>query len=132
MNKKQTNLDESVVADFGKEWEVFNYKDTKLNDLQNAFNQYFNIFPFEKINLDSEGFDMGCGSGRWAKLIAPMVGKLNCIDPSPVALHQAMLNLHDNMNCYFECASVSDSVLKEESQDFGYCLGVLHHIPDTL
>ena len=25
---------------------------------------------------------MGCGSGRWASLVAPRVGHLNCIDPS--------------------------------------------------
>ena len=24
---------------------------------------------------------MGCGSGRWAKIIAPQIKKLNCIDP---------------------------------------------------
>ena len=25
---------------------------------------------------------MGCGTGRWAKFVAPKVNKLNCIDPS--------------------------------------------------
>ena len=25
---------------------------------------------------------MGCGSGRWAKVVAPRVGLLNCIEPS--------------------------------------------------
>ena len=30
----------------------------------------------------AEGFDMGCGTGRWAKFVAPKVGKLHCIDPS--------------------------------------------------
>ena len=27
---------------------------------------------------------------------------------------------------------IDDLVLTANSQDFGYCLGVLHHIPDTL
>ena len=132
MEKEQRNVDVRVVEDFGKEWEAFNQKQLKECDLQTAFNQYFNIFPLEKLNSSSEGFDMGCGSGRWAKLIAPKVGKLNCIDPSSVALEQAKLNLENFTNCGFECASVSDSKLNESSQDFGYCLGVLHHIPDTL
>ena len=39
-----------------------------------------------------------------------------------------MSNFH---NCSFECAGVENSALKNESQDFGYSLGVLHHIPDT-
>ena len=132
MEKEQRNVDERVVEDFGKEWEAFNQKELNERDLQNAFNQYFNIFPLENLNAESEGFDMGCGSGRWAQLIAPQVGKLNCIDPSSLALDQAKSNLENFTNCSFECASVSDSKLKESSQDFGYCLGVLHHIPDTL
>lgn len=132
MEKEQRNVDVRVVEDFGKEWEAFNQKQLKESDLQTAFDQYSNIFPLEKLNSNSEGFDMGCGSGRWAKLIAPKVGKLNCIDPSSVALDQAKSNLENFTNCGFECASVSDSKLKESSQDFGYCLGVLHHIPDTL
>lgn len=132
MVKEQTNVDVKVVEDFGKEWEAFDQKLLKEQDLQFAFNQYFGIFPFEKINSNSEGFDMGCGSGRWAKLVAPKVGKLNCIDPSSVALQQAKSNLKIFNNCNFECASVSDSKLKEFSQDFGYCLGVLHHIPNTI
>ena len=126
------NVDNKVVEDFGKEWKAFNQKPLTGDDLRKAFDQYFNIFPFHLINEDSTGFDMGCGSGRWAQLIAPKVRVLNCIDPSSAALAQAQDNLSQFENCTFECASVSDSGLELESQDFGYCLGVLHHIPDTL
>lgn len=132
MEKIQTNIDHKVVEDFGKEWETFNHNELNDDDLIVAFNQYFNIFPFELLNINSEGFDMGCGSGRWAKLIAPKVGTLNCIDPSFIALQQAKFNLKSFLNCNFECASASDSKLSDSSQDFGYCLGVLHHIPNTL
>ena len=132
MINKQTNVDAKVVEDFGKEWQTFNQKELTTSDLHQAFNQYFDIFPFDKINSHSEGFDMGCGSGRWAKLIAPKVGRLNCIDPSSLALQQAKINLQNFLNCNFECASVSDTRLQDSSQDFGYCLGVLHHIPNTI
>lgn len=125
------NVDKKVVEDFGKEWQVFNHKELPESELSNSFYQYFDIFPFEKLNETSVGFDMGCGSGRWAKLMAPKVGRLNCIDPSEAALNSARENLEMFTNCTFECASVSDSQLKDLSQDFGYCLGVLHHIPNT-
>jgi ubiquinone/menaquinone biosynthesis C-methylase UbiE len=128
----QTNVDPRVVEDFGREWETFNHKKLDVQGLQNAFDQYFNIFPFDKINSNSVGFDMGCGTGRWAQVIAPKVQKLNCIDPSELALSQAKINLNQFSNCEFECSSVSDSELPKNSQDFGYCLGVLHHIPNTL
>ena len=54
------------------------------------------------------------------------------VDPSGLALSQAKINLNQFSNCEFECSSVSDSELPKNSQDFGYCLGVLHHIPNTL
>jgi SAM-dependent methyltransferase len=127
----ESNVDAKVVEDFGKEWKAFNQKEFTGQDLQKAFDQYFNIFPFEKIGKNSVGFDMGCGSGRWAKLIAPRVKHLNCVDPSSVALEQAKSNLECHANCSFECAAVSNSTIANGSQDFGYCLGVLHHIPDT-
>ena len=74
---------------------------------------------------------MGCGSGRWAKFIAPNVKTLNCIEPSSKALKIAQKNLRKFKNCKFENLDVMTNSLKKNSQDFGYCLGVLHHIPDT-
>ena len=74
---------------------------------------------------------MGCGSGRWAKLVAPKVATLTCIDPSPDALAVARRNLQKISNIKFLNAGVSDQALPQNSQDFGYSLGVLHHVPDT-
>lgn len=76
------------------------------------------------------GFDLGCGSGRWAKLVAPRVGILHCIDPSS-AIDVARKNLASLSNCEFRKAGVDDIPLRDQSMDFGYSLGVLHHIPDT-
>ena len=73
---------------------------------------------------------MGCGSGRWARLVAPRVGLLHCIDPS-CALDVARNTLKEHSNIIFHRASVSEQILRVGSQDFGYSLGVLHHIPDT-
>lgn len=73
---------------------------------------------------------MGCGSGRWAKLVAGRVGTLHCIEPSR-AIDVARRNLSQITNCIFHNAGVEDVVLPENSMDFGYSLGVLHHIPNT-
>jgi SAM-dependent methyltransferase len=127
----QNNVDSNVVDDFGKEWKIFDQKALTNEELTLAFNEYFHIFPFELINKNSIGFDMGCGSGRWAKLIAPKVKALTCIDPSNLALESARQNLKLLNNCVFECASVATTNIEKGTQDFGYCLGVLHHIPDT-
>jgi SAM-dependent methyltransferase len=124
------NVDNRTVQGFGEEWDA--YRQDNPSTLEPAFNQYFSIFPWHVINNNSEGFDMGCGSGRWARFVAPRVGKLNCIDPSEKALTVAMSNLLEFDNCTFEQSIAEHCSLKDSSQDFGYCLGVLHHIPDTL
>ena len=126
------NIDKKVVEDFGEEWDKYSQATLSDVDLKSAWDQYFNIFPFDELNQDAEGFDMGCGSGRWAKFVADKVKVLNCIDPSEKALYVAKRNLTNFSNINFFNASVGDTTLAQDSQDFGYCLGVLHHIPDTL
>jgi len=129
--KLSSNIDEKVVEDFGREWKYFNHSNIDKSILDSSFEDYFNIFPLKNLE-HAEGFDMGCGSGRWAKYIVPNVRFLHCIDPSKSALDQAEINLQNFQNCDFECSSVDNCSLKDSSQDFGYSLGVLHHIPNTL
>ena len=126
------NIDKKVIRDFGIEWDRFQQSELSLDELKKAWNPYFGIFPMDELHENSIGFDMGCGSGRWAQFIANRVGTLNCIDPSIQALEVAKRNLSKFSNVNFINASVGDHVLEEKSQDFGYCLGVLHHVPDTL
>ena len=125
------NIDKQVVAGFGDEWSRFDQSALTDAELRRMFDNYFNIFPWEKLPRDAVGFDLGCGSGRWAKLVAPRVGKLYLFDPSPDALDVAKRNLASSPNCEFALAGAGDVPLEDFSCDFGYSLGVLHHIPDT-
>jgi ubiquinone/menaquinone biosynthesis C-methylase UbiE len=124
------NIDKRVVEGFGDEWSRFDQSDLSHEELGKMFDSYFNIFPWAELPADSVGFDLGCGSGRWAKLVAPRVGRLHLIDPSRDALAVAKRNLKASENCRFHLASVEEIPLPDESCDFGYSLGVLHHIPD--
>jgi SAM-dependent methyltransferase len=125
-----SNLHEDTVKSFGDEWARFDQ--TLLSDAEavRIFDEYFAVFPWDRLPLKATGFDMGCGSGRWAKLMAPRVGHLNCIDPSS-AINVAIEALASVDNVTFYCASVDENPLSPCSQDFGYSLGVLHHVPDT-
>src|SRR5829696_4890956 len=93
------NFDEEVVREFGKEWSTFDQSHLPSKDQVEVFNAYFSIFPWHKMPKSAMGFDLGCGSGRWAKLVAPRVGKLHCIDPSIAALEVARKNLSEQQNC---------------------------------
>jgi len=125
------NIDERVVADFGKEWSSFDQSGVPMEELQISFEQYFSLFPWQSLPPNAEGFDLGCGSGRWAYFCASRVGKLHCIDPSPSALEVAKKKLSQFNNCIFHNNGVDHIPLEDSSMDFGYSLGVLHHIPDT-
>ena len=124
------NLDTKTVNSFGDEWNRFNQNGMDDEEVRKVFSEYFAIFPWSSLTEHAEGFDMGCGSGRWAKCVAPRVGLLHCIDPSS-ALEVARTNLAGLVNVKFHSASVDSPELSPESQDFGYSLGVLHHVPDT-
>jgi SAM-dependent methyltransferase len=125
------NLDEATVTGFGQEWSEYDQIDLGPHDLQSIFDSYFAIFPFDQLPADAEGFDLGCGSGRWADLVLTKVGRLHCIDPSELALNVARRRLAGRAGPIFHQASADDMPLADGSQDFGYSLGVLHHVPDT-
>ena len=124
------NKDQKTVDGFGDEWERFDQSGLDEIEHHELFEKYFSIFPWNTLPDDSVGFDMGCGSGRWAKILAQRVGTLNCIDPSS-AIEVAKKNLKDVPNCIFHSAGVNEEALPPSSQDFGVSLGVLHHVPDT-
>lgn len=126
-----SNLDARVVEGFGAEWSHFDQSGLSSEEQRILFDSYFSIFPWDALPAGAMGFDLGCGSGRWAKLVAPRVGWLHCIDASEAALQVAQQNLRDRPNCCFHRASVDGIPLPDRSADFGYSLGVLHHVPDT-
>jgi SAM-dependent methyltransferase len=127
------NFDERTVQSFGAEWTHFDQSrlahETKT---KTRFDEYFGIFPWSSLPENAVGADVGCGSGRWAALVAPRVGQLHCLDASGEALDVARRNLGWAQNCTFHHASVDAMPIAPGSLDFCYSLGVLHHVPDTM
>jgi SAM-dependent methyltransferase len=125
------NADPATVHGFGREWTSFDQSELSTEELEERFRQYFRVFPWEELPPDPVGFDLGCGSGRWARFVAPRVKSLHCIDASAAAVEVARRTLTGAANCDFHIASVDRLPLAPGSMDFGYSLGVLHHVPDT-
>jgi SAM-dependent methyltransferase len=126
-----SNVDWKLVEGFGDEWSRFDHETAPTDDVEEIFGRYFQIFPWDRLPRDAVGFDLGCGSGRWAKLVAPRVGTLHLVDPSEGALAVAKKKLADFPNARFHQAAVDEIPLADGSMDFGYSLGVLMCIPDT-
>src|SRR5207253_1388585 len=100
-------------------------------EAQQIFEEYFDIFPWQALPPDAVGFDAGCGSGRWARLVAPRVHRLYCFDASDEVVEVATEMLAEVPNCEVTLAAIDELPIADGSMDFGYSLGVLHHIPDT-
>lgn len=125
------NIDADVVKDFGDEWARFDQSRVGAGELKRLFEEYFSIFPWNSLPANPVGFDLGCGSGRWAYFAAQRVARLHCVDPAAEALAVARKNLRELQNCEFHEAAVDNLPFADGSMDFCYSLGVLHHVPET-
>ena len=128
------NVDVKVARGFGEEWSTFRQDETSLAREQREaiFDDYFRIFPWHLLPPGGGiGADAGCGTGRWAMMVAPRAGHLHLVDVSPDALAVARENLKNHKNVSFHVSSVADIPLPAHSLDFAFSLGVLHHVPDT-
>lgn len=124
----QKNIDQEVVASFGEEWSKFHQ--FSQADIDQLGDMYFDIITEEMVNKNTYGFDLGCGTGRWTKVLADRIGFMEAIDPSD-AIFAADELLKDDENIRLSRGSSDDIPFDDETFDFGMSIGVLHHIPDT-
>jgi Methylase involved in ubiquinone/menaquinone biosynthesis len=125
------NINTAVVDGFGDEWSRFDQSEVPEIETQQRFEEYFGIFPWHELPVAAVGLDLGCGSGRWARLVAPRVGRLLCFDASQAAVDVAKRTLAGVENAEVAVAAIDELPIPDASADFAYSLGVLHHIPDT-
>src|SRR3954470_19076003 len=95
------NQDHATVAGFGDEWARFDQSGATAEELQREFDDYFAVFPWQRLPEAARGIDVGVGSGRWARLVAPRVGSLVGLDASEQALAVAKRNLSGHANVSF-------------------------------
>jgi SAM-dependent methyltransferase len=131
MPTQERNIHSAVVEGFGDQWSRFDQKVLSDAEVQKIFGEYFDIFPWRSLPPNAVGFDAGCGSGRWARLVAPRVSRLHCFDASQEVVAVAREMLAGLPNCEVVHAAIDELPIADGSMDFGYSLGVLHHIPDT-
>jgi ubiquinone/menaquinone biosynthesis C-methylase UbiE len=125
---KTTNIDVETVKSFGQEWSTFTQEGLSASEREEVFGKYFCLIDWNK--KPSKVLDMGCGSGRWDVLVAPLVGELVAADASLEALKVARRNVQAPNVSFIE--ATPDSLPYPDGYfDFIFSLGVLHHVPDT-
>ena len=122
------NLDAETVEGFGKEWGKFTQAALSATEREQLFAKYFSLIDWSK--KPKRVLDMGCGSGRWDTLLAPLVGELVAADASFEALGVAKRNVLAPNVSFLE-SSPETLPFADGYFDLIFSLGVLHHLPDT-
>jgi SAM-dependent methyltransferase len=122
------NIDRNTVHSFGEEWKAFHQFDDA--EIRKIGDTYFDIVTPEMLGPGKIAADFGCGTGRWTKYIHKKVGAVAAIDPSEAIFVAGQL-LKDAGNIHLYKASIDNLPFPDDYFDFGFSLGVLHHIPDT-
>jgi SAM-dependent methyltransferase len=125
---KPGNIDAATVEGFGKEWGKFTQETLSAAEREQLFARYFSLIDWSK--KPRRVLDMGCGSGRWDVLVAPLVNELVAADASPEALEVAKRNVSAPNVSFVEC-SPETLPFPDGHFDLIFSLGVLHHLPDT-
>ena len=113
-------------ASFGYEWTHF--KDWKPSGETN-FTDYFANFDLGWLRGRTV-LDAGCGMGRHARQVAPFAAAVVAIDFSD-AIDQAVRNVSTQPNVQCVQADLARLPVADETFDFVYSMGVLHHLDDT-
>jgi len=123
-----TNFDNRTVQGFGKEWNKFTQEALTEREREELFAKYFGLIDWTR--KPQRALDMGCGSGRWDVLVAPLVRDVVAADASPEALRVAKQNVRAPNVSFVECTPET-LPFPDGHFDFIFSLGVLHHLPDT-
>lgn len=122
------NIDPVTVRSFGEEWKAFSqFEDEEIRKIGDT---YFDIVSADMLGPGMIAADFGCGTGRWTKYMHQRAGAVAAIDPSD-AIYVAARLLRDAGNVQLYKASIDNLPFPDHYFDFGFSLGVLHHIPDT-
>lgn len=116
---------EIVEQTFNEEWSKFSKFSEK--EISKAGDQYFDIVDESMLNSTSTVMDLGCGSGRWTRYVAPKAGFVEALDVIS-SVHKAAIMNKDKKNVRITQAGVFDIPFPDQSFDFIFCLGVLHHL----
>jgi len=127
-DESSENIDWTTVKSFGEEWKAFDQFSQEEIDL--IGNEYFDIVPDSVLNKNCVALDLGCGSGRWTRYVCEKAKFVEAVDPSEAVFSAASL-LKEQKNVRITQAASSDIPFPDNSFDFVFSLGVLHHIPDT-
>jgi len=127
-NSQDEEIVSSIAKDiqytFGEEWKTYN---KILPQHHDEFKLYFDLIDLEALEL-KRICDLGCGIGRWSYFLKDIAKEIVLVDFSE-SIFEARKNLSESDNIIFIMADILDLPFQDDTFDFIFSLGVLHHIP---
>jgi hypothetical protein len=117
------NFHSYTFNSIGDSWARFNPSDWSAEEARKIFDQFFPVFPWDKLPNDANPLEIVRGAGRLAKLTAPWVGHLHCIYP-PLSLVVARFIPASLVITPLHLAPVEDCPFIHGSQCLGFSLGL--------
>lgn len=112
-----------TAESFGFEWQAF-------SDMRSEWKKNFDFYfePVQKLPLkDKVALEVGCGNGRHTRYAAKVFKELISVDLGS-AVDVAFANNKGVANTHFIQADIDHLPFKENTFDFVFCIGVLHHL----
>lgn len=123
---KTQRLKEKTAHSFGYQWRTFSNMEEKT--WRSDFLEY--IYPVnENFFKGKIGMDAGCGFGRHLYYAAQFGAEIIGIDLS-IAVEAAYANTKNLPGTHIVQADIYNLPLKNNSFDFVYSIGVIHHLPN--
>jgi len=123
---------EAYSSSFGFQWNRFGR--TQLDSANGTTRSRDTFLEKTGWSLDDlrgkRVLDAGCGMGRFAEVCAGAGAEVHAVDLS-TAVDAALQNLGHRPNVWLYQADIMHLPFPDQSFDFIYSIGVLHHTPDT-
>jgi uncharacterized protein YbaR (Trm112 family)/SAM-dependent methyltransferase len=122
-------------ATFGRQWKTWGRSDRIYGFTDDENKEWF-LRDLTSKNVDTEYFkdkkvlEVGCGHGRFVKILNDLCSEYFALDLGP-SIDLAHEISKDRPNVHVMQANAMYPPLKEESFDYVWSHGVLHHTPST-
>ena len=125
---EEVNADARTISSFGQEWTRFaSFTD---EETRRAGDEVFDLLTPEMAHADTVALDIGCGTGRWSRYLAPRVKFVEAVDPSD-AVRAAVRLTRAAGNIRVTQAGYGGLPFAPGTFDLVFSIGVVHHVPDT-